>query len=386
MVRSNDSQFMIKIGIDARAVTTESRGLLTYASNLIRELASKDRNAIITLYTHDPSLQDIVQESYYCSIKMIPNWIPLKTHLWLPIQVLKDKIQVMAFLANYTWLIRGCPTAATVHDMTSEFFPEIFYPGFTQKNFYQMRKKLLTKMDLLITVSEASRRDIIKYINIPEERAAVIYNGVSDVYQADALENDRDTLKKYFLEDSPYILYTGALDFRKNLENLLKAFVLVKKSSGIAHNLVLAGGSDPSRPDLYPDLRSIAVQYGFENDVRFLGYVDDSDLPAIYRHADLFVFPSLYEGFGLPPLEAMASGVPVVCSDAASLPEVVGDAGILVNARQPECIAEAVIRVLSDKNLAADLRQRGLDRAKQFTWEAAADKWVNSLKSLSDRI
>jgi glycosyltransferase involved in cell wall biosynthesis len=377
---------MIRIGIDARAVTTESRGLRTYAYNLIRELASKDRNVMVTLYTHDPSLQDVVKQSYYCAIKMIPNWIPLKTHLWLPIQARGDNIQVMAFLANYTWLIQGCPTAATVHDMTTELFPEIFYPGFTQKIFYQMRKKLLARMDLLVTVSESSRRDIIKYIDIHEQKTAVIYNGVSDVYQSQALESDSDTLKKYFLEGRPYILYVGALDFRKNLENLLKAFALVKKSSGIVHNLVLAGGSDPSRPDLYPDLSSLAVQYGIENSIRFLGYVEDCDLPVIYRYAELFVFPSLYEGFGLPPLEAMASGVPVVCSDAASLPEVIGDAGVLVNARVPESIAEAILRILSDKNIASDLRQRGLERARQFTWEAAADKWVNSLKSLSERI
>lgn len=370
---------MLHIGIDARPATTEARGLRTYSRNLLRELAAKDRGLQLTLYTHSPELRELITPAPHCRIKVIPHWTSWKTHLLLPLVARKDLLHAMAFLANSAWLLPACPTVVTIHDLTAERFPEIFYPTRLSRALRHLRRRLFRLTTLVITDSEASRKHILEHFAIHPEQVRVVplaVNGSFDGSQPLPAAQPRP------LQHRPYILYVGALDFRKNLSALLKAFAALKHHAALPHRLILVGHFDPSRPTLYPDLRSLARSLGVENQADFLGLVPDPELPAWYRNADLFVFPSLYEGFGLPPLEAMASGVPVVCSDAASLPEVVGDAALLVDARDEQALAAAMQRVLSDSALARDLRTRGLARAQQFTWEKTADQWVECIRSL----
>jgi len=370
---------MLQIGIDARPATTEARGLRTYSRSLLRELAAKDRGVKLTLYTHDAKLYELLSPSSFCSIHLIPEWTPIKTHTLLPRLVRRQGIQVMAFLANSAWMFPSCPTVVTIHDLTSELFPSIFYPTLGSRMLRLIRQRFFFRPKLVITISETSRKQILEHFKISPTRVQVVFNGVNGIFQP---EQPLGPGRSRFQRLKPYLLYVGALDFRKNLETLLAAFAWLKGHTDLPHRLILAGNSDPTRPALYPDLRTLARKLGIEQQVDFLGYVADEELPSWYRHAALFVFPSLYEGFGLPPLEAMASGVPVVCSHAASLPEVVGDAGILVDARDAHALAGAIQRVLEDPVLAQELRARGLARAQHFTWEKTADQWVACIRSL----
>ena len=186
------------------------------------------------------------------------------------------------------------------------------------------------------------------------------------------------TRRKYGL-DFPFVLYVGTIEPRKNLGRLLQAFRRLKSRPGIKHRLVVAVGLGW----LYQDVLREMEELSAENEIAFLGRVDDSDLPALYSLSDIFVFPSLYEGFGLPPLEAMACGRPVVCSNASSLPEVIGDAGILVSPYDVDGLTDAMAQLIADPDRRALLGQRGLARSREFTWERSARRLLDVYRRLA---
>jgi glycosyltransferase involved in cell wall biosynthesis len=173
--------------------------------------------------------------------------------------------------------------------------------------------------------------------------------------------------------DRPFILNVGTLEPRKNQTRLIQAYAMLKERTQLPHQLVIAGG----RGWLYEDIFRRVNELGLKQDVRFLGYVAEEDLPALYNLADVFVFPSVYEGFGLPPLEAMACGTPVICSNSSSLPEVVGDAAIQVRPGDPDALVEAMEEVLNDGMVRQRLRDAGVEQAKRFSWEAAAQRLLS---------
>jgi glycosyltransferase involved in cell wall biosynthesis len=220
-------------------------------------------------------------------------------------------------------------------------------------------------VDAVITVSRQSCQDLIKYlpvnpkkINVIPEAASLHFHPLNEAEYLPALE--RHGIRR------PYILSVGSLEPRKNLLRLLEAYARLE---GSRPSLVIAGARNYWKSS--PVVETVS-RLGLEQHVRFTGYVEDADLPALYSAASLFVFPSLYEGFGLPVLEAMACGTPVVTSSVSSLPEVAGDAALLVDPRDVDAIASAMRRILDDSDLAADLRARGLARAAQFSWERTA--------------
>ena len=205
---------------------------------------------------------------------------------------------------------------------------------------------------------------------IPEEKIQVIYNGVaahfSQIEDKGAIEQ---VLKKYGI-DGNYILFVGKLEARKNLAGLIEAFRLFKKESKLEHKMVLVGSLGWKAEEILEKLD----EYGLQEDVVRLGYVCDEDLPFLMNGADVFLYPSLYEGFGIPALEAMACGTPVVASNTTSLPEVVGDTGLLVDPTSPGEIAEALTRILVDSALRKTLIVKGIERAASFTWRHAAEQ------------
>jgi len=216
-------------------------------------------------------------------------------------------------------------------------------------------------------VSETSKADILRYCDVPADRIVVVYNAIDDRFAvAPADEAVRRARERYQL-DGPFALYAGNIKPHKNIERLIDAFDLVRRSGFERLELLIIG----DQISKYPRLRRAVDKHKLHKHVRFLGFVPDDTLAALYRLATVFVFPSLYEGFGLPPLEAMASGTPVVTSNRSSLPEVVGDAAVLVDPYSAPSIAEGIQRVLSDASLRRTLSERGLARARQFSWEAS---------------
>jgi glycosyltransferase involved in cell wall biosynthesis len=219
----------------------------------------------------------------------------------------------------------------------------------------------------VMTVSESSKRDILRFVDIPADKIDVIYNSYDERFSVEPDPEDVVRVEERYQLQGEFVLYAGTVKPHKNLERLIEAFDLVRKG-GLDHLTLVLLGDEISK---YTALRRAVHRHQLHKHVRFLGYMPQETLAVMYRLARLFVFPSLYEGFGLPPLEAMASGTPVVTSNVSSLPEVTGDAAVLVNPYDPAAIAEGIRRVLTDEALRADLKRRGLQRARQFSWEGS---------------
>lgn len=250
----------------------------------------------------------------------------------------------------------------TVHDLTY-----IRYPGtMDQKNLRRIENDIaysLQRSDRILTVSEFSKKELCQLLSVAENKVSVVYNAPAlseEVADAELLFKKHEITK-------PYILYVGTLEPRKNLVRLIQAFDRLKKTEKIPHQLVLAGGKGWNSEDIFAHAERTA-------DVLTIGYVSNAEKNALYQNAELFAFPSLYEGFGIPPLEAMHFGCPVSCADAASLPEVVGDAAELVDPMEVESIAAGMLRVLTDTAHRTDLVQKGYTQTKKFTWEDSANK------------
>ncbi|MHB9091344.1 MAG: glycosyltransferase family 4 protein [Chloroflexota bacterium] len=226
----------------------------------------------------------------------------------------------------------------------------------------------LRRARLVLADSENTRNDLVCLLDARPDAVQVLYSGVEKRFapldDAAALRAVRDRLDL----TRPFILFVGTIERRKNLTRLIRAYGRVRARRRDLPQLVIAG----RRGWLYEDVFQAVAELGLDEDVRFLGHVNDADLPALYNLAELFVYPSLYEGFGLPPLEAMACGTPVVSSNTSSLPEVLGDAAIGVAPTDTDGLAIAIEGLLDDATLRAELRERGLAQAARFTWEAAA--------------
>lgn len=263
----------------------------------------------------------------------------------------------------------GCRRVVTIHDLTFLLLPER-YPT-TRRLYFQTMTRLSARVaDAVIVPSEAVREDVLRILRLPPGRLFVIPEAAGPAFHpkdAVAIEAVR---RRYGLE-GPFLLSVGSLEPGKNRERLLQAFARLR-ARGLKHSLVVAG----QRAWRYEGEAPLAQRLGLADSVRFLGHVPQADLPALYSAAEVFVFPSLYEGFGLPALEALACGTPVVASNVSALPEVVGDAALQVSPLDIGALAGAMERLLCDDHLRSDLRERGLARAAQFSWEKAARQTV----------
>ena len=230
---------------------------------------------------------------------------------------------------------------------------------------------ILPRVDAVITDSQASKADIVRYLKVNPAKITVIPLAADAAYRPVGEREVARVCEAYGLPEG-YLLYVGSVTRRKNLCHLLQGYAQLKEI-GLRHPLVVVGASGWRSTEVARTVEALDLK----DTVVFTGYVPDADLPALYTGAELFVFPSLYEGFGLPPLEAMACGTPVITSNVSSLPEVVGDAALTVDPYDVEVIAEAMRQILTDADLREGMRQRGLERAKQFSWERTARETVD---------
>jgi glycosyltransferase involved in cell wall biosynthesis len=267
------------------------------------------------------------------------------------------------------------PLVVTVHDLTTLLVPE-----YRRKPAARLYNALVATSargaNHIITDSMASKQDIIQHLGIPESQITPIYLAVGPEFtEADNSLVDMAVLKKYDLPDF-YILYLGGYELHKNVSTLLLAWSYVGQALGEDYPLVLAGKRPSVTNDIYPDYDSYIERLRIDEYVHWIGFVDEEDKPVLYRNAETFVFPSRHEGFGLPVLEALASGVPVVTTDASSLPEVVGDAGFTVDPDDERGMAGSIIATIMQENLAADLRQKAKQQAEKFSWQDTATQTV----------
>jgi glycosyltransferase involved in cell wall biosynthesis len=268
--------------------------------------------------------------------------------------------------------LRHSAGIVTVHDLSFILFPDHADSGLVR----YLKKAVpasVRRARYVLADSKNTRNDILCLLDGDPDRVEVLYAGVERRFSPVQDEKQLALARKRLNLPWPFILTVSTIERRKNLARLVRAYGRLRARHGCVHKLVIAG----RRGWLYEDVFAAVAELGLEEEVFFLGFIDDADLPVLYSLADLFVYPSIYEGFGLPPLEAMACGTPVVAAPTSCFPEVLGDACLFAPATEVDALAAAMERVLGDEGLAHDLRRRGLQRASLYTWEATARRLLD---------
>jgi len=354
----------VRIAIDARKL--HDFGIGTYVRNLVLNLARIDTETEYLL---------LCGPSDCAAVRQIgPNFRPVAESA-RPYSVAEQVRVPMALRREHVDLFHEphyvlpplihCRSVVTIHDCIHLMFPQ-YLPS--RAAYAYARAQLWAaarRSDRILTVSEASKNDLLRWLNVPAEKITVIYNAIDDRLRVAPPDAEMARVSERYQLGGRFVLYVGNIKPHKNLERLIDAFGRLRAAGHDDLTLVIIG----DQITRYQGLRRAVHQHKLHGHVRFLGFVPIETLAAFYRLASVFVFPSLYEGFGLPPLEAMASGTPVVTSNTSSLPEVVGDAACLVDPYDPESIYDGIVRVLTDHEYRAGLIARGLARAGLFSWE-----------------
>lgn len=367
------------IGIDAsRAAVALRTGTENYSLYLIRAVVQAlqmgpagDR---VTLYTAAP-LPPELRADGALRVRRMP-FPRLWTHLRLSAEMVVRPPDVLFVPAHVIPLVHPRASVATVHDVGHLYYPEA-YPGTTLRYLEWSTRHNVKAAAHLLTDSHATKRDLIERYGVAEDAVTVVYPGIADRYFQPLNPEDAGAVRQKYGLDGPYLLYVGTLQPRKNVERLLEAFALARQRRAIDERLVLAG-----RMGWLPEGILRRLQTAGQH-VTLAGYVPDDDLPALYAGATAVVLPSLFEGFGMPLAEAMAMGALAIGSTAASLPEVVGDAGLLVEPENTEEIAEALVWACTHPTERQALAARGRERARRFTWQAAAKTCLGVLRQVA---
>jgi len=362
----------MKIGIDLINLNHNNLGggLGRYALQLIEGLSAIDKQNEYFLFVNESVVSriNIDNPKFHLKVIKVPRrrYAPWnQIYFFMHRKELKELDLLHSPVTPSPLLLFGAiKTIVTLHDLAWKFFPETFRPiGVEWWSLAWPRS--LKQGNHIIVDSESTRKDIAKFYNVSEKKITTIYPYTSFDLSQVSKENLPQIKNKYNLPEK-YILSVGVSHKRKNLGSLMRAFKILKKERNIPHKLVLTGPKGWGTQDLLVVIESLVLQ----NEVIFTGNITSEDMPSVYNRADVFVFPSLYEGFGYPPLEAMACGAPVIVSRNSSLPEVVGDAGLYIeNPLDPEEIANKIVKIIYSPSLAQELKSNGFKQAKKFTME-----------------
>jgi glycosyltransferase involved in cell wall biosynthesis len=378
----------MRIGIDYTAAARQRAGIGRYTRELVTALLRMENAHRYTIFAATSGLKDRdwrpetgESNTRFRTVPLTDDWLHRlwqRLRLPVPIEAITGPLDVFYspdFVLPPT--LRATHTLLTVHDLSFLHFPDAFVPSL-RAYLERVVPRSVARADRVLADSKSTRDDLVAHFDTPPEKVTVLYPGVDTRFHPQKEPGERERLMNKYGIRPPYILSVGTLQPRKNYVRLIKAFAKLRfadsQSAGL--QLAIAGG----RGWLYEDIFAEAEKHG--DRVRVLGFVDDADLPALLRNAALFAFPSLYEGFGIPPLEALACGTPVVCSEASSLPEVAGDAALMVNPLDVDGLTQTMARVLADANLRREMIEKGLAQATRFTWQEAARQLLDVFEAL----
>lgn len=367
----------IRIGIDVTAALTQGGGIGRYTRELVQALVATDSTNQYRLFSAKPPAKLPVPHPLPRARNVVYRPAPLDERwlyrLWyrlrlpLPVQWVTGQLDLFHSPDFVLPPVSGrIPTLLTVHDLSFIHYPHTF-PERLVTYLNQVVPWSIGRASHVLADSEATRQDLMTIWQVPAAKITVLYSGVHERFQpVTDVAKITAVRQKYDLHDWPYILSVGTLQPRKNYQMLIRAFQPL--ADKLPHHLVISGG----KGWLYDEMLAEVARQGLNGRVHFIGFVDDADLPTLYSTADLFVFPSLYEGFGLPLLEAMGCGTAVLTANASSLPEVAGEAARLLPPDDLAAWTENIHALLTDPSLRSRLITAGFAQAKQFTWQAAA--------------
>lgn len=363
----------LQIGIDINEANVKSRvGTGQYLYNILKYFAGHDE-IDFQLYHRDSLQGDMPMEiDHWRYIQVSPTkaWLRVGLPLHLGLHKAND---LFWSPAHYAPSLTKCKSIVTVHDLAYEYFPDLFL----RQDLYKLKnwtRASVTKSSHVIAVSDATKHDLVKLYDVDPSKVSVIHNGYdSDVFNLDPKVSPK-LLSSYDLQPKNYLLFLGTIQPRKNAIRLVQAFHLLK-DQGYKGKLVIAGGIGW----LADDTLNVIKNSKYSSDIVLTGYVTDELRKTLYTHCDVYVLPSLYEGFGVPAIEAMGCGAPVAVSNNSSLPEVVGDAGLLFNPQDPADIATSILKIKNDREAWV---KKSLARAKHFSWQKCAKETLSVLTSV----
>ena len=367
----------MNVGILSWILDRKRTGVNNYLYNLIRNMIKDGKGDEISLIHYQKS-----SDSIYSQVRediIIPDMpFKLTSALGIPRAVKNADIDLLHIPVHWYnqitpfFLNRNIKKVVTIHDLTPILFPKM-HTRDTNITWERSLKLIKNRTDTIISDSISTKQDCIKLLNIPEKRIRVIPLAADERYRPIKKKEPiiQEMMNEYNIK-YPFILFVGTLEKRKNVPTLIKAFYKLKKSK-LEHKLVIVGGKGWKYSQIFDLIEELKLQ----KDVIFTDYVSDEDLVKLYNTADLFVYPSLYEGFGLPPLEAMACGCPVITSNTSSLPEVVGDAGIMIDPYDIDSLKESMLKILTDSELREEMSRKSLERAEIFSWKKTAKETWN---------
>lgn len=347
-----------------------SAGIARYMLHLLRELGAAANDFQLELYSTEPLAATLFPGEIIHHTRL-PAHKPLARIFWeqtvFALDLLQKNYALLHSLAYVAPVLNHTPGVVTLYDLSFYLYPQYFRP------FHRLYLQWGTRYSArrarrVITISASTKRDAVRLLHLDPGRIDVALPGVDAEFFQDVDAPMLEQFRRTKNLPGQFVLFVGTREPRKNIPSLLRAFALAKRQLGFPHRLVLAGG----RGWMDADITRVLQETGLTNDVIMPGFVPHAELPLWYRAADVFVYPSQYEGFGMPALEALACGTPVITSNISSLPEAVGDAGLLIEPTSPAEIADALVRLLNNASLRAELKQRGLEHARQFTWARCA--------------
>lgn len=368
-----------RIGIDAHMVGQRETGNETYVVNLLRYLPQADREqrfryAAIAL--DEAQVRAQLPAADLDILRVRPGASPIRIPVAMPLLAWREKLALL----HVTYVappLCPCPTIVTVHDISFRLYPH-YFPLRVRLMLSMLVPLSMRRARRVLTLSSSVKHEIVAHYGLPEDKI-VVTGAAPAAHFCPILDGDGlDAARARYGLTRPFILSVGNLQPRKNIRRLVQAYALLPPPIRSRYQLAIVGQALWQHSDVY----QAVAEYQLQDGVTFTGYVPDEDLPLLYNAADLFVYPSVYEGFGLPILEAMACGTPVVTSSASSLAEVAGDAGILVDPTCADDMASAMAAVLSNPDLANRLSERGLHRARSFSWEQTAGETLAAYQDI----
>ena len=375
----------MNIGIDVSPAINQKAGIARYTYQLVSSLLELDKSNNYLLYAFSSKSKQDVFKSERAQFRP-HKWQPqlLKTYFLLLrlLNLSADSFTKEADIVHSTDFVlpvsKSKPSIITIHDLAFRHFPT-FYTWKNRTYMNSMAKFSAKRADKIIAVSQATKNDIIHFLNVDEKKIIIIPEGVDELFKPSSEQKIKTVKKEYGLPDE-YIVTLGTLQPRKNLEALIDAFARLRKDKAIPHKLVVVGEEGWNNERLLTKLDRLDIA----EDIVITGFIEDNQLPSLYSGATALVYPSLYEGFGLPVLEAMACGVPVACSNTSSLPEVAGEAALLFDPTDVDQIYSSMQELLSDDRLRNNLSEAGIKRARHFTWEKTAKQTLSLYNTLKN--